>query len=56
MEDILKKKVTRREFLKGLGLLAGILTAISISPDTHKSRTCNDNSYGNSAYGGEKEW
>ncbi len=54
MKGLLKKKVTREEFLKaGLGLLAGVLISSSLTKIKRNDKT---DSYGNSVYGGGREW
>jgi hypothetical protein len=51
MKEVLKKKVTRKQFLKaGLGLVAGTLAGFIISSNLNKYKA--NDSYGNSVYGG----
>ncbi len=54
MKELLKKKLTREEFLKaGLGLLAGVLITSSLTKIKKNNKT---GSYGNSVYGGGRQW
>lgn len=53
MENVLKKSVTRKQFLKA-GLI-GALTGILIGSNLNRLKEGKkDNSYGNSVYGGKK--
>ena len=58
MKEVLKKKVTRKQFLKaGLGVLAGTLAGVLIGSNLNKYKINNKkDSYGNSVYGGGRQW